>query len=325
MPGFSSFQPANPKLFFQSQKPGDSRLGEICHPSSEIQKGDIVIGGYPDDQGIVLNGGRPGACLGPDAIRKCLYKTTPSCFFHEHQRIVDLGNLKVKKEENRDLACRHETAKLNVKKILDNKSRWVGMGGGHDYGYPDGAGFLLANKNSSQKPLIINFDAHLDVRPLDQGLSSGTAFYRLLTQRKKELPDFDLFQVGIQRQCNSQTHIEWTQNKGASILFFEDILLSGESPFFYLSKVFAETMVKKRPCFVSVDIDCFSSSQAMGCSQSWPTGFMAADLLAFLALLYQRMDVQVLGIYEVSPPLDLDDRTAKLAAQIIHQFLGPIR
>ena len=60
----------------------------------------------------------------------------------------------------------------------------------------------------------------------------------------------------------------------------------------------------------------------MGCSQSWPTGFTPNELLPLFDLIYKNTDVRVLGLYEVSPPLDQDGRTAKLAAQIIYQFLS---
>ena len=87
----------------------------------------------------------------------------------------------------------------------------------------------------------------------------------------------------------------------------------------------AEAIIKPRPTFISVDIDCFSTAFAMGCSQAWPTGFSPQDLFPVLNILYRRLNVQALGIYEVSPPLDQDERTVKLAAQLVHHRTGPIR
>ena len=293
-------------------------MGEISHCVSKKSpgEGDILIAGYPDDEGILLNKGRVGASLGPDSIRSHLYKTSPRWPLNTKQNILDIGNL----NKNTTLSDRHQRVKLHVKKALQKKIFWVGLGGGHDYGYPDGAGFLQAHGNTKAKPLIINFDAHLDVRPTDQGFSSGTPFYRLLSD--KSLPDFDFFEVGIQRQCNSQNHIEWVQNKGGHIIFLEDLLTSENPLSLSLSKLLFEIIEKKSPTFLSVDIDCFSSAYAMGCSQSWPTGFIPNELLPLFNRIYEHLNVQVLGIYEVSPPLDQDGRTAKLAATIVHQFLA---
>ncbi len=57
---------------------------------------------------------------------------------------------------------------------------WISLGGGHDYGYGDGAGFIEGHLIAGQRrPLILNFDAHLDVRPIDRGFTSGTPFFRI--------------------------------------------------------------------------------------------------------------------------------------------------
>lgn len=320
MSWYNHFKPASSELFFRSQKTGDPRFGEIsrCVSHQKPGAGSVLIGGYPDDEGIGLNSGRKGAHLAPDAIRRRFYKTSPTEFHSTDLNLIDLGNI----DTNLPLEQRHEEAKLTVEQSLNQRCRWIGLGGGHDYGYPDGAGFLLANKDSKLKPLIINFDAHLDVRPLDKGLSSGTPFYRLLTE--ENLPAFEFYEIGIQGQCNSQSHIEWLKSKGGKIISFEEIMMSTENQSQYLLSQLSEVLVKKRPTYISIDIDGFASSYAMGCSQAWPTGFIPNEIFPLFNILFSRLDVQALGIYEVSPPLDQDEQTVKLASQIIHQFLGPI-
>ncbi|MEK7355711.1 MAG: arginase family protein, partial [Bdellovibrionota bacterium] len=63
------------------------------------------------------------------------------------------------------------------------------------------------------------------------------------------------------------------------------------------------------------------SAVAPGCSQSWATGLMPREFFATFELIVTRLDVRALGLYEVSPPLDQDDRTSKLAAQIAHHYI----
>ncbi len=317
--GSEFFSPTDPALFFRSEKKNDPRLGEGARlsPTHAPETGDFLIAGYPDDEGIRINQGRPGAKLAPDAIRSRLYKTSASQFHKNPLNLYDLGNLKPLK----NLEERHQALKESVRDALLKGHRWIGLGGGHDYGYPDGAGFLEAHKDSAKKPLVLNFDAHLDVRSTELGLSSGTPFYRLLTDTS--LPAFDFYEIGIQRQCNSQAHINWAKERGTKILFYEDLMMSGESLFKATLDPLTELLTSKRPTYISIDIDCFSTAFAMGCSQAWPTGFSPNDLFPLLNILYARLDVKVLGIYEVSPPLDLDERTVKLASLIVHQFLGP--
>lgn len=76
----SAFLPISADLFFSKQDKLDPRLGELVQIFSAqgpIQKDHIYLLGYPDDEGIRLNGGRPGAQDGPDRIRQFLYRLTP--------------------------------------------------------------------------------------------------------------------------------------------------------------------------------------------------------------------------------------------------------
>lgn len=309
----SSFEPCSKDLFFKSTKAGDLRLGQYVNSSSSAEGPTYLIAGYPDDEGIQINGGRLGAKNAPDVIRKYFYKTTPTDS-EPGYNLNDLGNLKT----TGALSERHEFVKKQITEQLKKNCVWIGLGGGHDYGYPDGAGFLQSCKDQKYKPLVINFDAHLDVRSTEQGLSSGTPFYRLLTDAS--LPAFDFVEVGLQRQCNSPAHIDWLKQKTPHLYFLDELLIEGNWAQTLFAKL-APLLLQKRPTYVSVDIDAFTSAIAPGCSQSWATGLDANNFLVLLGLLKKRLDIRCLGIYEVSPPLDSDDRTSKWAAQILHQLI----
>ncbi len=304
-----TFVDANPSLFFKKNDPEDLRLGEIVQTELET-KPALAILGYPDDDGIVKNGGRPGAALAPDTIRKYFYKMTPPPFSKPKLPLVDLGNLNI--SEISSLEDRHEKAEVELKKIFKNKHKILSFGGGHDYGYPDGSAFIESFKN----PLVINFDAHFDVRPLDRGITSGTPFFRLLEKKIK----FDFVEAGIQSQCASRHHYDYLKKKKAEVLSFDDLMNSKKSFSEWVIKRLSKYLKKSRPTFLSLDIDVFSSVFAPGASQSWPIGVDPAEFIKLLDLLHKKLDIRMLGIYEVSPPLDIDDRTSKLAAQIAHHF-----
>ena len=151
-----------------------------------------MIVGYPDDEGIKLNGGRPGAALAPTSIRKALYKMTPGLNSRLPFKIMDGGDIDLWA-----LSFLNGMTKAykNVEELLEKKARVITFGGGHDYGYSDCAAFVEVVLKGGKRPLIINFDAHLDVRPDDKNQNSGTSFYRLL---KKYSGKIDFFEVGIQ-------------------------------------------------------------------------------------------------------------------------------
>lgn len=311
------FEPCSPDLFFKSTKVNDRRLGEQAQSVQALQKSthdhSFVIGGFPDDEGIRINNGRGGAAKAPDTIRRFLYKMTSPAWKKRNTTILDVGNLKV----DGSLETRHARAREQAQMALSHEHRWIGLGGGHDYAFSDGAAFLDTCSKNKYKPLIINFDAHLDVRDTSQGLSSGTPFYRLLTDFPEN--SFELIEIGIQSQCNSSDHYEWALKKNCKLITLDDIL--PHSLVITVLERIAESIVHPRPTFISVDIDAFSSSFAPGCSQSWATGLEPNSFFVLFDILMKRLDVRCLGIYEVSPPLDMDDRTSKLAAQIVHRFI----
>lgn len=314
-------QPTDPQLFFKKNDPADPRLGEWAtrtispeYPSEQelsqlASRADTEtyhVLGYPDDEGITNGGGRPGAGTGPTAVRQSLYKMTPHLHAKTSRHICDWGNL------NRDveLAERHQRGRKIIRALCEQKQKFITLGGGHDYGYADGAGFLDVYRDQA---VVINFDAHLDVRPVAAKISSGTPFFRLLSEFKNQ---FKFIEFGLQPQCNSQTHMRWAQDQGADLFFMEDLR---ESFLASLQKSLAAFAGKK--IFLSIDIDAFTSSEAPGCSQSWAGGLEFKNVQPALAWLYKNFDVCGLGIYEVSPPLDQDNRTSKLAAQLAHQFI----
>jgi len=65
------FKPYN----FVENKKADLTLQSLA---SKVKNPDVKIFGYPDDEGIFLNGGKLGAAHGPASIRNALYKMTPT-------------------------------------------------------------------------------------------------------------------------------------------------------------------------------------------------------------------------------------------------------
>lgn len=302
-------------LLFTKNDKEDPRIGECVSvfTQSEVEQTttistDFVVIGFPDDEGIHLNGGRPGAQAGPRQIRSFLYKMTPHLKSLKLPRILDMGDFR---SSERPLAERHEKAREMLRAIAATGTPWISLGGGHDYGYCDGSAFLDLHKGNA---VLINFDAHMDVRPTDKGLNSGTPFFRVLSEFSGQV---DFAEVGIQNQCNSRGHVTWAQEKGASVYTLDQVQAEG------LQAVLQKFMLGKeqKKVFLSIDIDAFTSNEAPGCSQSWTTGLTTKEFLESFLWLIQNFDVCGIGLYEVSPPLDSDHRTSKLAALLAHNFI----
>lgn len=304
------FQQVPGELYFSRHDPSDPRRGEQVEVISSLDSinSGVVIAGYPDDEGIKNNGGRLGASDGPNAIRNYLYRMVA-----DQTKLYDLGNL----ELGKNLETRQEVLSRFVAQGLNQGLRWIGLGGGHDYGYADGAGFLRSSTDHRLKPVIINIDAHLDVRKPNPNITSGTPFYRLY---QLGIP-FDFVQIGIQSQCNSKAHWEWCESQGAKIISLGDYWTSRLHLDEYVVQQTADLFVQKRNCYLSVDIDAFAWPFAIGSSQSWPTGLTPQEVWPLLNLIFKRFHVRVLGVYETAPRLDVDGGTAKLASQIVDYYI----
>lgn len=304
----SDFAATDRKLFFSRNDPNDQRLGDLV--KTTLEGADVAIVGYPDDEGIRLNGGRQGAELGPDEIRHWLYRTTP----HPRRplkKFADLGNLEISSSNEEH----YERARKNAFGLLKKNIQLLSFGGGNDYAYPDGMAFL--DQYHDKKPLIINIDAHLDVRDLSRGPTSGTPFFRLLESKM----DFEFVEIGIQSQCNSIHHWDYVEKKGGKIISLDEIMDSSVPLREFVVQALGESLLRKRPAFVALDIDALAWPYAMGSSAAWPIGLDPQELWSLLQIFFKRLDVRVFGIYEVSPPLDMSSGTAKLAAQFSHGFL----
>ena len=297
------------ELFFTRNNPEDIRLGDLAADCSKTFTGKktrnvFSILGTPDDEGIKRNGGRPGADLAPDIIRSYFYKFTPP-MLNPDLTLLDYGDLD---GTTGTLEDRHQEIENWCYQQTKDNQFFIRWGGGHDYGFPDSSGFIKANlEKKSLKPLVINFDAHLDVRPYNKGAHSGSPFRQLLEKYPQQ---FDFWEVGLQPQCNSRTYWNWATDQKAVIIPLEVIEQKG------LLQVFTESLEKdlERPVFLSIDLDAFTSNEAPGCSQSWTTGLRTQDFLPALRWLMQSFNVQGVGLYEVSPPYDQDNKTSKLAA-----------
>jgi formiminoglutamase len=292
---------------------GDPRLADIIQTPTEKQldSADVVIFGVPTDEGIIRNGGRPGAALAPDEIRKYLHKLTPfsdEVSTLESLSIVDLGNVSATTLEEM-----HGNARELTTRLITGGKIVIALGGGHDVTYPLAAGFSKAMSGTPWS--LVNVDAHLDVRPKKNGLHHSGSSFRLLIE-EGHLPGDRFTELGIQSFAFSREHYEWAMDQGASIMLYDDVS--------NVVVASAATLASEQQMhYLSFDIDCVRSSDAPGCSAPSPIGLTAYEACA-IARIAGTHRTTMFDIVEVSPPHDIDSRTSRLAARMIAYFLAGI-
>jgi formiminoglutamase len=276
----------------------DLRLRELIETISpesieSIPEHSVVILSYPDDEGIRNNGGRVGAKEGPSKILSYLSRLCQRTDSPIHK----IYSVALEAEDfcRPSILKRYEMAQAWSQHVFQKQCRIVSLGGGHDYGYPDGASFFQAGGTH-----LINVDAHLDVRPFDaNNPNSGNAFFRLL----EEFPKANLIQWGIQIQAAADEHLQYCREKKVQILSrHED---------------FPKKFKKKR-MGLSICLDAIAGVR--GVSAPALVGLSAEKVLELVQFYSQ--DALYLGLYESAPLLDPStEDSARLAALFAYHYI----
>lgn len=288
----------------------DPRLGHWLQKNiDELDAIDAVIMGFPSDEGVKRNGGRPGASEAPEAIRKQLYKMSPSAEYY--QPFVDLldntgdaGDVRV----SGDLASDQEKLGNVVAGYLEQDVVPIILGGGHETAFGHFSGYAEANKNTS----IFNMDAHTDVRPLREGKPHSGSPFRQALDHESGCADTYLV-AGLQPHAVAKAHLEFINDHGGHYKFRDETNITSISGLFHQHE--SDNLM------VTFDMDAVDQSQAPGVSAPCSNG-LPADLWLTAAYLAGRNEaVSSFDVSELNPPHDRDGQTAQLAALTVWHFI----
>jgi len=271
----------------------------------KVGEGDIVLTGYACDEGVRRNKGRIGAVQGPISIKKALAKTAFT------SKVWDMGDVICvdgKMEESQAAVAKVTLAAIKASALPIN------IGGGHDIAFATGSGVYDALKAKKYKIGIINFDAHFDLRTLQEKGNSGTPFYQLAKLCKSYDLDFTYLVLGIQKQSNTEELFETAAELNVNYVLNQD--LNQEN----IGKAIKELISKVDKLYVSIDLDAFSASFAPGVSAANPIGMHPNLALESLKRIFDSGKVCAVDIAEMNPSCDIDNRTAKLAAYLINEI-----
>lgn len=279
------------------------------------EKLDICLLGYCCDVGIERNSGRVGAKHGPVDIRnKFASLPIPFC---DKIGIYDGGNLFCKEGDLEDI---QEQLAIAVEKILDKHLFPIVLGGSHDVAYGHFNGILNHLKKLTAQPKIgiINFDAHFDLRPYDEGASSGTMFSQIADRCAAEDQEFNYLCLGIQTSGNTRSLFKKADSLGTKYVLAREFMeLDPET----ISAKIRTFLSDNDYIYLTICGDVFSAASAPGVSAMQPFGLKPTDVLKFTKQILQSRKVISFDIAEVSPPLDDDKRTARLAANIVYAVI----
>ncbi|HJB78745.1 MAG TPA: formimidoylglutamase [Candidatus Nosocomiicoccus stercorigallinarum] len=273
------------------------RFHQIVEPYTNEANSDVIIG-FMSDEGVRRNKGRIGAKEAPEKIREKLSSlayTSP---------IFDAGSV----EGTEDLETSQKILGKAVSELLSHNNFPVILGGGHETVYGHYLGVRDAYKD--KRIAVLNIDAHFDLR--NEEKSSGTMFYEMLS----EDDNIDYFVIGIQPFSNTKSLYENAEKFNVKYWTLDE--LRNDS---YLSAI--KTALEDYDyVFMTLCMDSIQQSYAPGTSAPAPNGFTAEEIIKTVKYFASLENLSSFDISEVSPPLDIDDRTSSLAALIVITLLN---
>lgn len=277
----------------------DRRLGHWLATDRGLDNAEVVIVGFPSDEGVRRNGGRTGARYAPKAIREMLYKLTPDAqhiepFVALLERTVDIGDIPISEDV--------ETDQNRLSSILTEllpEKRVIILGGGHETSF----GHYLGYAGVGLQPDVLNWDAHPDVRPTDNGLGhSGSPFRQMI----EHTPGCLRYRVaGVQPHSTAAAHTAYIRENGGEFYWRNEVDRS------LINTLTADI---RNPGMVTFDVDAVDAANAPGVSAPNAGGLSADTWLYAAWKCGATPNVRSVDIVEVNPKYGVDGRTARLAA-----------
>lgn len=261
-------------------------------PSDEAQ---VVFVGFPSDEGVRRNQGRPGAAAGPAHLRRAM-----SNLPEVDQAIADAGDTSVTGDLERDLIA--HAAEL---------SRWVrpdrlvvGLGGGHEISEASLAFWQEFAPNGH----VLNLDAHLDMRE-ESSSTSGTSFRTYLEAGGKNLHAF-----GISRAANTRPLFNLADQHGVPIVLDTEM-----DPWQWPAQreKLVSLLNEAEHVYLSLCLDVLEAGSAPGVSAPAGRGLNVAVVDDFVRTVAQSGKCRLFDVAELNPALEIDERTARVAARLI--------
>jgi len=304
---------------------GTDWLSDLASSSSRF-----VILGIPEDIGVRANHGRAGASSAfKPAIDSFLnqqhniYLNGSEVFIMGEIMVDDLMT-RAEKLDHHNASDLGELRKLTslidervsdvIKEIVKLRKTPIVIGGGHNNAFGNIHGCYEA---IGEKLNVLNFDSHLDFRPLE-GRHSGNAFSYAF-----EKGFVDRYAVmGMHEQYNNTAALQQFSDNSTKLFYhtYESIFVREQIDYRTAIKQ-CVAFVKDRPCGIEIDLDAIITVPS---SAKTSSGFSPLQARQFVHACAASLEPLYLHIAEGAPVLShikADNKTGKLIAYLITDFI----
>lgn len=270
---------------------------------------NIQLLGFRSDEGVRRNGGRPGAADGPTAIRAALAPLA----VHDDVTIADRGDVRV---EGTDLESAQLRLGHEVEEILTTNALPLVVGGGHETAFGSYLGLASRPDADNRRLGILNLDAHFDLREQSVA-SSGTPFRQIADAERESGRAFNYAVVGISEPNNTSALFSAADALGVSYLVDDDCQADSTQGVLNFVRSFLDTI---DDLYLTIDLDVLPSYVAPGVSAPATLGVPLPVIQAICDFASRSPKLKLVDIVELNPQFDVDDRTARTAARLLHRI-----
>ncbi|WP_224270804.1 formimidoylglutamase [Haloprofundus salinisoli] len=287
-----------------SSDPIDEQFGDVVESSNLASADgyDIVLVGEPYDGAVIS---RRGAAEGPSAIRDALAAVKTHHFdVGPVDSIADLGDVEVPAGSVPEV---QDAIREAVEAVHELDALPVFLGGDNSVTVPNVAPLLEAASIG-----VLNIDAHLDVREVRNGPTSGTPYRQL---HEAGLDGYAC--IGARHFETSTAYHDYVRENGGTVVTAEevaaDLVAAVDRALSGLDSV--------DRLYCSVDIDVLDATYC-GCSAPTPGGLTPRELFQLVRLVAADERIAGFELVECAPSLDAEGRTVDAAARTIAHFLS---
>ena len=258
-------------------------------PVKNTNNFDVAILGVREDR----NSPNKGCSEGPDKIRTWLYQLSKP---KKKIKIIDLGN--IKKGEN--VEDTYFALRDVVSELLNQNVFPLVIGGSQDLTY----GIFNVYKKNNTFLNLVSIDSRIDWKDDPELINSQYYLNKIISG--KEIP-VQYYNIGHQDYLTDKKLLKELRQK-----HFDSYRIG-----VVRSDIKEMEPVLRDAHIVSLDISSVRQSDSPGHFSPSPNGFYGEEICQLAKYAGQSDNLQVFGIFETNPVLDINNQSSRLASQII--------
>jgi formiminoglutamase len=301
-------------------EPGDTRRVynqvEAFTDAQALSDATVMVG-FGSDEGVRRNQGRTGAAHAPKELRRALAGLPAKRLTSSLSALYDAGDVLC---DDGQLETAQEALAGVVSEVLLNGGRPLVFGGGHEVAWGTYCGLrahLAADTSRQRQLLIVNFDAHFDLRQT-RPANSGTPFDQIACDCAARGVPFNYVCFGVSELANTAALFARADELGVRY----ELDTAMQEPHLPQRLEQLDGLLEAvDDVYLTIDLDVLPGAVAPGVSAPAALGVPLSVVEAMVMRVRGSGKLRAADIAEYNPSLDQDRRTARAAARLAYRLL----